>query len=285
MKREGSRPAVLAAGRDPLLRADGRKQRNGLSTRKQRNGLSILWTTEAGDDKLDLIYAQKGRCSGESGCCRSGYRRDRTPKEVPDMIQRRPYSAGGVKHAFWFNELRRVIELRSAGESWAEIRRQALEGNLFGASTPRRAQQIYHTVSARVRCLDESFCPVFLQIEVSSQRVLALIAAMVYDALLAEFVYEVVRDKLIVGDTALTDAEIRAFFLTKQGQDETVSGWTDQTLRRLGKYYKTMLREAGILNGGRGRETLRKPVLDPEAETWLKSNGMEYCLNAVEGVR
>ena len=62
------------------------------------------------------------------------------------MIQRNPYSASGVKHSFWFTEFRRTAELRAEGKTWDDIRRMALEENLFGSSTPRRAQQIYNTV-------------------------------------------------------------------------------------------------------------------------------------------
>ena len=201
------------------------------------------------------------------------------------MIQRNPYSASGVKHSFWFTEFRRTAELRAEGKAWDDIRRMALEENLFGSSTPRRAQQIYHTVSARLRCLDESFCPMLLHVDVSSQRILALIAAMAYDTLLAEFVYEVIRDKLIIGENVLTDAEINGFFLIKQGQNEKVSSWTDQTLHRLQAYYKTMLREAGMLTNKQGQHVILKPILDPTADTWLKAQDMEYYLNAVEGVR
>ena len=37
-------------------------------------------------------------------------------------MDRREYSAGAVKHSFWFMEFRKVVSLRSEGMSWDDIR-------------------------------------------------------------------------------------------------------------------------------------------------------------------
>jgi len=50
------------------------------------------------------------------------------------------YSAGAVKHSFWFLEFRKIVKLRLEGKTWEEIRQINEEENLFGASTPMRAK-------------------------------------------------------------------------------------------------------------------------------------------------
>lgn len=213
-------------------------------------------------------------------------------------MERREYSAGAVKHSFWFMEFRKVVSLRSEGKSWDEIRDLNRKENLFGAPTTPRATQILNTVSARVKCLEDgpdgsrartgasgSFCPVFLSCDVAAQKLFALVAAMAYDTLFAEFIYEVVREKMIIGSNELADSDVRIFFKNKQEQDEKVAKWTEVTITRLGRCYKTMLFEAGLTDKARNTRTIHKAILDPAMERWLMDHGFAYCVRALTGVR
>ena len=162
-------------------------------------------------------------------------------------MERREYSAGAVKHSFWFMEFRKVVQLLSEGKTLDEIKKLNQEENIFGAPTVMRATQIFNTVSARIKMLDESFYPVFVTSEVSTQKLFNLVATMAYDTLFGEFVYEVIREKMIIGNDEFADSDIRVFFKNKQLQDEKVAEWTDATLKRLGACYKTLLYEAGMM--------------------------------------
>ena len=92
---------------------------------------------------------------------------------------------------------------------------------------------------------------------------------------------------MIIGISILTDADIRIFFKDKQAQDENVAAWTDQTIQRLGRSYKTQLFEAGLLDD-RTRATERtilKPILDPVFRNWLMDYGYGQIVKAMEGIR
>ena len=200
-------------------------------------------------------------------------------------MNKKPYSAGAVKHSFWFMEFRKVVSLRAEGKTWDEIKQLNEDENIFGAPTPLRANQIWSTVSGRIKCLDDSFYPVFQSCDVSAQKLFALVAAMAYDTLFAEFVYEVIREKLIIGSNEYADSDIRIFFKNKQEQDEKVAKWTDVTTKRLGACYKTLLFEAGLTDKGKDLRKILKPILDPTMERWLLDQNMEYYVKALTGVR
>ena len=119
----------------------------------------------------------------------------------------REYSAGAVKHAFWFMEFRKVVSLRVAGKTWEEIKQLSEEENIFGAPTAMRATQIFNTVSARVKSLDDSFYQVFESCDLASQKLFALVAAMTYDALLGSLIYELIREKMIIGSNEFADSD------------------------------------------------------------------------------
>ena len=195
------------------------------------------------------------------------------------------YSAGGVKHAFWFQEFRQVVFLRNEGYSWDEIRNMCESDNILGASTPARAKQMFNTVSARIKCLDESFYPLFELVDLASKKIFALVAAMCNDVLFGEFVYEVVREQLIIGTDELSEKDFRLFFHRKQEQDEKIATWTDATIVRLSRTYKSILSEAGLLGEGTEIRPILKPILDLDVEDWLNEHGYSYYVKALTGVR
>ena len=201
------------------------------------------------------------------------------------MNIRNDYSASAVKHAFWFMEFRKVVTLRNEGKTWEEIKKASEEENLFGAPTPARAKQIWNTVSARTKALDDSFYPIFMNSDLAAQKLYALVAVMANDTLFAEFVYEIIREKMIIGINEYSPSDIRLFFKHKQEQSEKAAGWTDQTLERLGHSYRNFLYEAGVTDNGRGIRKILKPILDPEMESWLQEQHMDYYLKALKGER
>ena len=168
------------------------------------------------------------------------------------MNIKKDYSASAVKHAFWFMEFRKVVTLRNERKTWEEIKKASEEENLFGAPTPSRAKQIWNTVSARTKALDDSFYPIFMNSDLAAQKLYALVAVMASDTLFAEFVYETIREKMIIGINEYSPSDIRLFFKHKQEQSEKAAGWTDQTLERLGHSYRNFLYEAGVTDNGRG---------------------------------
>ena len=200
-------------------------------------------------------------------------------------MNKREYSAGAVKHSFWFMEFRKVVSLHGKGKSWEEIRDMNEKENIFGAPTALRATQIYNTVSARVKSLNESFYPIFEACDLASQKLFALVAAMTYDMLFGELVYELIREKMIIGSNELADSDLRIFFKDKQQQSEKAAAWTEATIKKLMVSYKSMLYEAGVTNKAKNVREIYKPLPDPAMERWMQDQGLTYQLKAITGVR
>jgi len=201
------------------------------------------------------------------------------------MIEKKAYSASAVKHFFWFMEFRKVVSLRIEGKSWEEIKTMNAKENIFGAPTSLRATQTFNTVSARVKSLDESFYPIFESCDLASQKLFALVAAMTYDVLFGELVYELVREKMIIGSNELADSDLRIFFKDKQQQSEKAATWTEATIKKLMVSYKSMLYEAGVTNKAKNVREIYKPLPDPAMERWMQDQGLTYQLKAITGVR
>ena len=200
-------------------------------------------------------------------------------------MKKHSYSAGAVKLAFWFTEFRRTIRLLSEGKTYADIKLMVETENLYETTTPARAKQIYNTITARIKELDSSVYHLFLRSDLPSQKLIALTSVMAQDTLFFDFMYEVVREKFILGIDELTDTDVSIFFKHKRVQDERVATWTDQTLKRLGNTYRGILYEAGLLANNKAPHKLIRPILDPGLEQWLRANKMEAVVKILLGGR
>lgn len=201
-------------------------------------------------------------------------------------MHEKKYSASAVKLSFWFAEFRKVISFLHSGKSLNDIKELAVTDNIFSAATPMRSEQIFNTVTSRVLSLPEDYHNLFEKSNLETQKIIALIAVMETDALFYDFMNDVYREKLITGNTILTDADIRIFFTDKQRESEKVSGWTDATLDRLKRCYKTYLSEAGLLlERGKGDRKIIKPLIDNRLSALLAETNKNQIVSILLGTR
>jgi len=101
-----------------------------------------------------------------------------------------------------------------------------------------------------------------------------------------DFMNDVYREKLITGNIILADADVRIFFTDKQRESEKVSGWTDATLDRLKRCYKTYLSEAGLLlERGKGDRKIIKPLIDNRLSALLAETNKNQIVSILLGTR
>jgi hypothetical protein len=200
-------------------------------------------------------------------------------------MQHKDYSAGAVKLSFWFAEFRKVVSLLRSGKSMEDIKLLAEQDNIFSASTPSRSKQIYNAVSARMSALTDEYYNLFEISSIETQKLIVLVSIMNTNTLFFDFMNDIYREKLITGDTVISDADVRVFFHDKQRESEKVAVWTDETLARLGTCYKTYLLEAGLLDRGVGERKVIKPLVDGRLAALLSESGMNPILKVLTGTR
>lgn len=193
------------------------------------------------------------------------------------------YSSGLVSESFWFVEFKKIIKLKNDGKSWDDIKDLCLNDNLLGISKEYRARRIYGYLKNRVDVLDEGLINIFTNADLTTQKIINIIAIAKKNRLFFEFLYEVYREKVILGAVELTDSDISIFFKNKQEQDEDISKWTDVTLKRLSSTYMNFLTDAGFLIVIDKQKRIAPPILDISLENYLKDNGEKQILKAIRG--
>jgi hypothetical protein len=194
------------------------------------------------------------------------------------------YSSGLVSESFWFIEFKKIIKLRNEGKSWDDIRDLCLNDNLLGISKEYRAKRIYGYLKNRVDVLDEDLINIFINADLTTQKVINIIAIAKKNKLFFEFLYELYREKVLLGAIVLTDSDISIFFKNKQEQDEDISKWTDVTLKRLSSTYMNFLTDAGFLTVIDKQKRITPPILDISLENYLKDNDENQMLKAIRGI-
>ncbi len=193
------------------------------------------------------------------------------------------YSSGLVSESFWFVEFKKLLKLLREGKDWEDIKVLSLEDNLFGVSNKNRAKRIYGYLKNRIEVLDEDIIDLFMNSDIQTQKLINIIAVAKQNQLFFEFLYEVYREKIILGETELTASDINIFFKNKQDQDQVISKWTDVTFKRLRSSYMNFITEAGLVSSIDREIRITAPIIDISLENYLKDSGQMQILKAIKG--
>ena len=178
-------------------------------------------------------------------------------------MTRKPYSAAMTKYLFWFPEFKTVTKLLSEGKNMSEIKALNEAENLFSVKTAYRGKTIFNAIAARIEAIPFEFVDLFGKTDVLTQKLIATIAVMAVESLFLDFMYEVYREKILMGDKTMTAGDFVQFFRNKQVQDERIAAWTDMTFNRLGRAYRNVLLQSGLLKTSRKNEWIvEKPVIN-----------------------
>lgn len=194
------------------------------------------------------------------------------------------YSSGIVSEAFWFVEFKKLVELRSKGKSWEEIKSMCKDENIFLISNVNRTMRMYGYLKTRIEAFNPDIFKIFLESDIATQKLINLIGIIKNNRLFFEFLYEVYREKISLGVLEIKDIDINIFLRNKQEQDELIASWTDSTVKRLGNIYTNFMIEVGLLSSTGETRRITPPILYSKLEEYLKKNGEFHIIKAITGV-
>ena len=193
------------------------------------------------------------------------------------------YSAGLMSQSFWFIEFKKIIKLIHEGKTEDEIKMLCLEENLFGAAKEYRAKRMYGYIMNRVKVMDKQMIDLFVTSDLTTQKLINLICILKLDRLFCEFIYEVYREKVILGLPTIDGSDVNIFFNKKMVQSEDVTTWKSSTLGHLRANYLNYLTDANLITVIDKRKTITPPILDVALERYLLANGDEMIAKAITG--
>jgi len=194
------------------------------------------------------------------------------------------YSAGMVSRLFWLSETRKTAEFLINGKNKNEIKELAIKENIYQVRAEDRALRIVSMTLKRLASLPVNLIDQIANGDIGTVKLLVLISIMKTDLLFFEFVHEVHRQAIILGEHKITDRAINTFFDVKKAQSEVVSSWTDGSIKKLKQCYIKMLFDAGVLiNATTGERLIMIPPVDYKLRKLLEDNNLKAYLNAITG--
>lgn len=179
-----------------------------------------------------------------------------------------PYSSSLNGASCLLFELKQVIKLKVHGASNTEIRKRAVENNLFQFESLSRTRRVLPSIMKRADVIDETLTSFMLDGSIDVNKMINLYAIMKTDRLFFEFMDEVIKVKWLRNDGWLEKKDLNLFFAAKSEQSDKAARWSGSNIEKLKRAYLQALFESGLLKE-RMSGALRRPAVYGELKRHL----------------
>ncbi len=193
------------------------------------------------------------------------------------------YSASMVSCLFWLNEAINTIPYYLDKTSIADMRKIAVEQNLYQVRAEDRCKRIAGVVYKRLNTLTPELIAELRDSDINTAKIIHLISIMKTDLLFFEFMNLVFKKSLQLGKKDLGDSDIKNFFDEKIAQSEEVAHFSESAIYKLKQTYVKFLIETGIVENAQSKKIL-VPYIDYRLQDLLKQSGYGIYLSTITGI-
>ena len=193
------------------------------------------------------------------------------------------YSAGIVSSSFWLYESKTTAEYLLENISKKELIELSLNENIYQVDSERRAKRMAGNLFNRLNDFPQELLRYLVTADSNTSKLIVLIGIIKNDRLFFEFMHEVFREHIILGNYTIKDSDLDIFFMNKSNQSEIIENWSESTIKRLKSIYKLFLIEAGLLEKEDADYKIILPFIDYRLRELLTQNNLTPFLNAING--
>lgn len=193
------------------------------------------------------------------------------------------YSAGLVSKSFWYLESKKTAKYILDGLNRQKFVELAIKDNLYQVNSEYRSKTMANAIYTRLNSLSKTLLQAIVNSDVATSKILVLISIMKTDRLFFEFMYEVFRNKIILGDYSIKNRDINIFFQDKKVQSEIIDKWVESTIKRLKSDYIRLISDSGLLRRESNKREIIVPLLNYNVRKILLDNDMAPYLYSVTG--
>ena len=193
------------------------------------------------------------------------------------------YSAGIMSYSFWYLETRTTAKYMVNGLSKSEISDLAINENIYQVGSERRSKELLNVTYRRLKDFPIELLEYFLNSNSDMGKIFVLISVLKTDRLFFEFMHEVFREHILIGNHLILNTEFDSFFINKAYQSELIENWKDTTIMKLKAVYKNFLSEAGLLKKVDEGFEIITPILDVELKSLLEKDNLQPFINVITG--
>lgn len=193
------------------------------------------------------------------------------------------YSAGIKNISFWLLESKLTAEYILDGLSKDEILDLSLNENIYQVESQYKVKEMPNRLYARLKDFSEESLTYFINGDVQSSKLFVLIAILKNDKLFFEFMHEVFREHILLGNYTLKQSDFDIFFMNKANQSEIIANWAEETVNRTQRQYRFLLKEAGVIEKEENDYKIIMPFIDYKLKELMVKENLTPYLNAITG--
>ena len=145
-----------------------------------------------------------------------------------------PYSGSLTAEQFLFYEMRIASKLYIQGVSIDEAVSRIREDNLFQYPTERQVSRMTRACYRRLDALNnQSLIQEISSAPAEIAKQINLYAIMRYNRLVWDFMIQVIGEKFRTQDFSFERKDLNTFFSRLQAQNDSVAGWSDNTISKI----------------------------------------------------
>jgi Putative inner membrane protein (DUF1819) len=182
------------------------------------------------------------------------------------------YSSSLTGAQFMLYEFTQIVKLKDQGLTDDEIRRKAINENIFQHGKISSLKRGLPYILKRVNVLDETLRHYVIHESIDISKIINFYSILKTDRLFYEFMDEVIREKFQTNNYSFERKELNSFFAYKAEQDDFLRSWAESTVNRLKRVYLKILEEVGILTDRKTGE-LKRLIIDDQLKSHLRSIG------------
>lgn len=192
------------------------------------------------------------------------------------------YKATITSTLLWVQESRKTAMYVSEGLSRKELCDLSRNKNIYRAPSDDRKRRIANTTFDRVMLLPVELQQLLAVCDFDTAKLIVLLSVLLSDDLFHDFMFEVYKEKIILGSKIVNSNDVRIYLENKRLVHESVQKISFASLKKIEQTFIKFLLEAGLLNNKKECK-IQYQYVDYKLENILQECGYNDFLFMITG--
>lgn len=192
------------------------------------------------------------------------------------------YNASITSSIFWVQESRKTASYIKDGLSREELCELSRKENIYMAPSDDRKRKIANTTYDRIILLPPKLIAFLSDCDLESAKIIVLLSIMLKDDLFHDFMVEIYKEKMMLGDKKIVNNDVRIYIEEKRNMYEDAAKISDASVYKLGQTFIKFLIECGLVENAKTGK-IKVPYIDYNLVNLLEESGYRDFIFIITG--
>lgn len=193
------------------------------------------------------------------------------------------YTAVLTGEPYLFNETRTLAKFLLLGEDIVLLRGRNLAENLIMHKKPGSLKRVNRPIFRRLSVISPTAMQILAYDDITSARLILLVAIAKTDSVVKDFLTNVYADKLAMKSSRIDKSDIERYFESIYAEEPYIRDRTEQTKAKLKQQLMRILVEAGLVEKHGNVFLVTRPIITNKLVNQLVADGDSEYIKALGG--